>query len=209
MEEKKTSKEKPAQETELTADATIPNTPEDEKDTPAEHLKGKQDTRKSREGHHKEPKDKSTERIAELEDKIASISDRHLRLQAEFDNFRKRTLKEKAELIRWGGESVLSRILPVIDDFDRAIATMKDLPGDDPAKTGFTLIYNKFQDFLNSHNVKEIEAVGKAFDVDLHAAVSKIPAPAEELKGKIVEVVEKGYLLNDKVIRFAKVIIGE
>lgn len=167
----------------------------------------------AQEKHHKEAhkgkKDKSHDRIAELESTIADMADRHLRLQAEFDNFRKRTLKEKADLVKSGGETVLTNILPVIDDFDRAIVTMKDVPDEDPAKIGFFLIYSKFKEFLKQNNIKEIEATGAEFDVDLHFALTKIAAPTDDLKGKVVDVIEKGYLLNEKVIRFAKVVIGE
>jgi molecular chaperone GrpE len=159
--------------------------------------------------HHKAKKEKYQEKFEEQEKVIEEMKDKHLRLQAEFDNFRKRTLKEKADLIKSGGESVLTLILPVIDDFDRALAVMKDVPEDDPSKIGFLLIFNKFKDFMKINNLKEIEAMGQDFDVDIHYALTKIPAPVEELKGKVVDVVEKGYLLNDKVIRFAKVVIGE
>ena len=161
---------------------------------------------------HKEQKikkDKSQEKIAELEGILEGMKDKHLRLQAEFDNFRKRTLKEKAELIKSGGEKVLSGVLPVIDDFERALATMENVPDDDPAKIGFVLIFNKFKDFMKQNNMKEIDAAGSVFDVDLHFALTKIPAPSEELKGKVVDVIEKGYLLNDKVLRYARVVVGE
>lgn len=167
-----------------------------------------EENRKSKMGK-KVKKDKHTEIIEELGNKLAEINDRHLRLQAEFDNFRKRTLKEKAELIKSGGESVLINILPIIDDFDRALSTMTEVPEDDPAKIGFMLIFNKFKDFLKINQVSEIDALGKDFDVDLHDAITKIPAPTEEMKGKVVDVVQKGYLLNGKVIRYAKVVIGE
>jgi molecular chaperone GrpE len=170
--------------------------------------KEKRDDRPSKEPH-KAKRDKNLERILELENVIAEIADKHLRLQAEFDNFRKRTLKEKAELIKSGGETVLSNILPIIDDFDRALDTMKDVPDDDPAKIGFILIFSKFKDFLKQNNIKEIEALGAEFDVDQHFALTKIPAPADDLKGKVVDIIEKGYLLNDKVLRYAKVVIGE
>jgi molecular chaperone GrpE len=154
-------------------------------------------------------KDKNQEKIEELEGSLLAMADKYLRLQAEFDNFRKRTLKEKAELIKSGGEAVLSSILPIIDDFDRALGTMKDVQEDDPAKIGFLLIFNKFKDFLKLNNIKEIEAAGAVFDVDLHFALTKIPAPNEDLTGKVVDVIEKGYLLHDKVLRYAKVVIGE
>lgn len=166
-----------------------------------------EETKSHKKGHPK--KDAKDEAIEELNAKLADLSDKHLRLQAEFDNFRKRTIKEKADLIKSGGESVLRNILPVIDDFERALNSLKDVPETDAGKQGTQLIYNKFSEFLKQNNVKEIEAVNQEFNVDLHEAITKIPAPAEELKGKVVAVVEKGYVLNDKVIRFAKVVIGE
>ena len=159
--------------------------------------------------HYKLKKDKSQEKIAELESSLLAMADKYLRLQAEFDNFRKRTLKEKTELIKSAGETILSNILPIIDDFDRALGTMKDVPEDDPAKIGFLLIFNKFKEFIKQHNVKEIEANGAIFDVDCHFALTKIPAPSEDLKGKVVDVIEKGYLLHDKVLRYAKVVVGD
>lgn len=157
----------------------------------------------------KSKKDKNAEIIEELGKKLAEINDRHLRLQAEFDNFRKRTLKEKAELIKSGGESVLTNILPIIDDFDRALSNMAEVSEQDPAKIGFMLIFNKFKDFLKLNQVTEISAIGQEFNVDHHDAITKIPALSEELKGKVVDVVQKGYLLNGKVIRYAKVVIGD
>jgi molecular chaperone GrpE len=157
----------------------------------------------------KPKKDKNADKIEELGNKLAEINDRHLRLQAEFDNFRKRTLKEKAELIKSGGESVLTNILPIIDDFDRALSTMTDVSEEDPAKIGFMLIFNKFKDFLRINQVTEIDAIGQEFNVDQHDAITKIPAPSEDLKGKVVDVVQKGYLLNGKVIRYSKVVIGD
>ncbi len=165
----------------------------------------------------KEPKTIDTEdnsdeegsKLEELKNNLHTLSDKHLRLQAEFDNFRKRTIKEKADLIKSGGATIITGLLPVIDDFERAINTMKEVSDDDSNKSGIILIYNKFRDFLKKNNVAEIEAMGEEFDVNLHDAITKIPAPDKTLKGKIVDVVEKGYLLNDKVIRYAKVVIGE
>lgn len=159
--------------------------------------------------HKKAKKDKSHDQIEELKSQLEEMKDKHLRLQAEFDNFRKRTLKEKTELIKSAGESVLSRVIVIVDDFDRALETMVNVPEDDPAKIGFLLIHNKFKEFLIQNQVTEIEAHGRDFDVDLHEAITKIPAPSEELKGKIVDVIQKGYQLNGKVIRYAKVVIGE
>ena len=154
-------------------------------------------------------KDKKEAIIEELEEKLEQMQDKHLRLQAEFDNFRRRTIKEKADLIKSGGETVLVNILPVIDDFERALGSLKEVPDEDAGKQGTLLIYNKFQEFLKQNSIKEIEALEQDFDVDLHEAITKIPAPNDELKGKVVDVVQKGYCLNDKVIRFAKVVIGE
>lgn len=149
------------------------------------------------------------EAIHNLEEKIKELTDKHLRLQAEFDNYRRRTIREKAELIKSGGESVIASILPVIDDFERAVILMKDISDDDAGKQGTLLIYNKFKDFLKQNNVKVIDALNKDFDVDLHEALTKIPVGDDKLKGKIVEVIQNGYTLNDKVIRFAKVVVGE
>lgn len=157
----------------------------------------------------KSKKDKHDAQLQELGEKLAEITDKHLRLQAEFDNFRKRTMKEKAELIKSGGESVLVNIIPVVDDFERALNLMKDIPDEEAGKKGTQLIYNKFSEFLKQNNIKEINALNQDFNVDLHEAITKIPAPDEKLKGKVVDVVQKGYTLNDKVIRFAKVVIGE
>lgn len=157
----------------------------------------------------KSKKDKKESKIVELEEKLKDLSDKHLRLQAEFDNFRKRTLKEKADLIKSGGETVLTGILPVIDDFERAIQLLKNVPEDDAGKQGTLLIYSKFREFLKQNNVKEIDALHQEFNVDHHEALTKIPAPDEKLKGKVVDVIQKGYTLNDRVIRYAKVVVGE
>lgn len=172
-----------------------PDTEAEEKDSSSKKKKSK--------------KDKKEAKIEELGEKLQEIQDKHLRLQAEFDNFRRRTIKEKADLIKSGGETVLVNILPVIDDFERAIDSLKEVADEDAGKQGTLLIYNKFQEFLKQNNVKEIEALHQDFDVDLHEALTKIPAPEEKLKGKVVDVISKGYCLNEKVIRFAKVVIGE
>ncbi len=154
-------------------------------------------------------KDKKEQVIEELAEKLSEITDKHLRLQAEFDNFRRRTIKEKSDLIKSGGESVLVNILPVVDDFERALESLKEVPEEDAGKQGTLLIYAKFSEFLKQNNVKEIDALHQDFDVDHHEALTKIPAPEEKLKGKVVDVIQKGYQLNDKVIRFAKVVVGE
>jgi molecular chaperone GrpE len=154
-------------------------------------------------------KSKTEEQLEKAEADLIELKDRHIRLQAEFDNYRKRTLKERMELLKTASESLLITILPVIDDFDRAMQTLDKVEEENPIKEGIKLIYNKFQEFLKQNGVKEIEAKDQNFDTDLHEAITKIPAPTEELKGKIVDVVQKGYYLNEKVIRFSKVVIGE
>jgi molecular chaperone GrpE len=154
-------------------------------------------------------KTKAEEQLEKAETELLEMKDKHVRLQAEFDNYRKRTLKERMELLKTASESVLINILPVIDDFDRAMQMLEAVENDSQTKEGVKLIYNKFQDFLKQNGVKEIEAKEQDFDTDLHEAITKIPAPAEALKGKVVDVVQKGYFLNDKVIRFSKVVIGE
>ena len=148
-------------------------------------------------------------KIVELEAANKEITDKYLRLSAEFDNYRKRTLKERMELTKTAAESVMLNILPVTDDFERAIQAIEHGMNFEATKEGILLIYNKFKEFNKQNGITEIEAAGKVFDTDLHEALTKIPAPSEELKGKIVDVIQKGYYLNDKVIRFAKVVVGE
>ncbi|MFY9153146.1 MAG: nucleotide exchange factor GrpE [Prolixibacteraceae bacterium] len=171
-----------------------------------DEVEGKKKETKKEKTHHKS---KTEEQLEKSEAELLELKDKHIRLQAEFDNYRKRTLKERMELLKSAGESVLIGILPVIDDFDRAMQMLNISEEENHVKDGVNLIYNKFQEFLKQNGIREIEAKEKDFDTDLHEAITKIPAPTEELKGKIVDVVQKGYYLNDKVIRFSKVVIGE
>jgi molecular chaperone GrpE len=156
-----------------------------------------------------EGKEQSEAKIIELEAAIKEINDKYLRLSAEFDNYRKRTLRERMELTKTASESVMLSILPVIDDFERAMYSIQHGMDFEATKEGILLIYNKFKEFNKQNGISEIESVGKPFDTDLHEALTKIPSPSEEMKGKIVDVIQKGYYLNDKVIRFAKVVVGE
>ena len=172
-----------------------------------DHHEESHESRKDAKKGHK--KTKAEEQLEKAESDLMDLKDRHIRLQAEFDNYRKRTLKERIDLMKTANESLLISLLPVIDDFDRANQTMDLVEEESPVKEGVKLIYNKFQEFLKQNGIKEIEAKGLDFDTDLHEAITKIPAPSPELTGKIVDVVQKGYYLNDKVIRFAKVVIGE
>lgn len=144
-----------------------------------------------------------------LQKEIDELKDKHLRLSAEFDNYRRRTVKEKMDLVKSGGEDVLKKILPIVDDFDRAVAHLSEVKDPEAVKEGIMLIFNKFQSFVNTSGLQEIDAKGKDFDTDLHEALTKIPAPTPDLKGKVIDVVEKGYMLGDKVVRFAKVVVGE
>ena len=150
-----------------------------------------------------------TKKFEEQAEKLQEMNDRYLRTTAEFDNFRKRTAKEKIDLIKYGGENVLMDIIPVIDNFERAMQAIETAKDIEPIKEGIFLIYAKFTELLKQKGIKEIEAVNLDFNTDVHEAITKIPAPGEEMKGKVVDVVEKGYMLYDKVIRFSKVVVGE
>lgn len=142
-----------------------------------------------------------------LADKILEMNDKHLRLMADFENYKRKTIKERADLIKYGGEQVFTNLLPIIDDFERAI---QHLPEEDsPIKEGIVLIHSKFISFLNSNGVKEIETKDAEFNTDFHEAVSLFPAPSPELKGKIIDCTQKGYMFHDKVIRFSKVVVAE
>lgn len=145
----------------------------------------------------------------DLKQKYDELNDKYLRLMAEFDNYRKRTLKEKMDLTKYAEEDVLKGILKVVDDMERAINNLDTAPDMNAVKEGVELIYKKFKSFLETRGLKEVEAMHQELDTDKHEAVAKFAAPSEDLKGKIIDVVEKGYYLHDKIIRYAKVVIGE
>jgi len=147
--------------------------------------------------------------VEKLQAEQEEMKDKYLRLSAEFDNYRKRTMKEKAELILNGGEKAFKAILPVIDDMERALATMQKATDVEAVKEGVDLIYNKFIQILGQNGVQAIDTKEKELDTDYHDAIAIIDAPTEELKGKILDCVETGYTLNDKVIRHAKVVVGK
>ncbi|MFY9597256.1 MAG: nucleotide exchange factor GrpE [Dysgonamonadaceae bacterium] len=144
-----------------------------------------------------------------LQQKYDELNEKYIRLFADYDNYRKRTLREKADIIKSGGEKVLSDIIPLIDDFERAIAALHKSDDKEALLEGIDLIYNKFLNFLRQHGIKEIEAIGQPFDPEKFEAVGTIPAPEESQEGIVIDLVQKGYTLNDKVIRFPKVIVGE
>ena len=147
--------------------------------------------------------------LEEAQQMVREEKDKYLRLSAEFDNYRKRTLKEKAELIKNGGEKTLTAILPVLDDFERALKNMETSEETKAMKEGVELIFNKFQKILGQEGLQKIETEGKEFDTDFHEAIALIPAPSEDLKGKILDCVQTGYMLNEKVIRHAKVAVAQ
>jgi molecular chaperone GrpE len=153
--------------------------------------------------------DKDVKQEVSVEEKLAEMQDRYLRLSAEFDNYRKRTLREKIELTKHAGENILMSIVPVMDDFERALKLMETATDCTAMKSGIDLIYNKFNEFLRQNGIKEIESLNKDFNVDLHEAITKVPAQDESMKGKVIDVVLKGYWLHDKVMRHSKVVVGE
>jgi len=153
--------------------------------------------------------DKMVLEVKASEEKLAEMQDRYIRLSAEFDNYRKRTLREKMDLSKFAGENLLLGIIPIIDDFERALAHIDASTDFVAVKDGIGLIYGKFTDFLKQNGVKEIESLNCNFNVDVHEAVAKVPVEEADKKGKVIDVLQKGYYLQDKVLRFSKVVVGE
>ena len=153
--------------------------------------------------------DKVADDLTALQQKYEELNDTHLRLRAEFDNYRTRTMREKADLIKMGGESALKNLLPVIDDFERALQNIPTTEEVKALREGVELIYTKFINYLGQQGVKAIEAVGKPFDTEEFEAIATIPAPQPDLKGKVIDCVQTGYVLYDKVLRHARVVVGE
>ena len=151
--------------------------------------------------HEADPLEAAKQEVAELKDK-------YLRLYADFENFRRRTSKEKLELISTAGADVVKLILPVVDDFERAVASFETTTDTGALKEGVDLIYNKLYKSLESKGLKPMNAKGETFDADIHESIAQFPAPTEEQKGKVIDEIEKGYYLNDKVLRYAKVVVG-
>jgi len=182
-----------------------------------DNLSGKEEnTDKSKKNIFSRKRDKDKAKVQELEKEIeqlkaekAELNDRFLRLFSEFDNYKKRVSKEKLDLISTASEKVLVSLLPVIDDFERAIAANEKADNIDSIKEGFNLIYNKLVQMMKRFDVEEIQAKGEEFNTDFHEAVTHFPAQNEEDKGKVIDVTEKGYKLKDKVIRYAKVVVGQ
>ena len=156
---------------------------------------------------NKEVEKNSSENEIQKEDQ--DFKEKYIRLYSEYENYRKRTAKEKIDLITSASENVIKELLPILDDFERAIDNNKNVEDASVLKEGFELIYSKMHKGLVNQGLKPMEANGKDFDSEIHEAITKIPAPNEKLKGKVVDVIEKGYQINEKVIRYAKVVVGE
>lgn len=175
------------------------DTPQDtERDTTKQKPKPERKSRKL----------KAEKKLDELQGQYDELNDKYLRLYSEFDNYRKRTNKERLDLLKSASNEVISDLLPVLDDFDRAITAIDEHGVDEETKKGLLLIYNKLYSILSQKGLKSMDSKGKDFDTDYHEAITNVPAPSKDMVGKVVDVVEKGYLLNGKIIRFAKVVIG-
>ena len=162
----------------------------------------------SKEKSHKS-KAKKDQKLQKIEEELEKVNDKYLRLYSEYDNYRKRTLKEKIELSKTAATEVIKTFLPVLDDFERAINAFNALSGDpNPMKDGVILIYTKFLSLLNQQGLEQMKTIGEEFNTDFHDAITHIPAAIPEQKGKVIDEVEKGYTLNGKVIRYAKVVVG-
>lgn len=153
--------------------------------------------------------EKEVDPLAEANQEISNLKDKHLRLSAEFDNYRKRTMKEKSDLIRNGGERVITSLLPILDDMERALQNMEKTENIDSIREGVELIYTKYLKVLNENGVQKMEIENQNFDTDFHEAIAMVPAPEEDQKGKILDCVQNGYILNEKVIRHAKVVVAQ
>lgn len=164
---------------------------------------------KEKDGQNTEETDDIPDALAELQGNYDTLNDKFLRLYSEFENYRRRTAKEKLEALRNEGSDVAEKLLPILDDFDRAIASNENSNDTEALKEGFSLIHNKLKRLLESKGLKEMDSMEKPFDTEYHDAITNIPAPTEDLKGKIVDVAEKGYFYNDKILRHAKVVVGK
>lgn len=199
------SKEK-AKEEELNKDQETPLNSETQETTETSETP---ETEAQEEEVEKTPEELAAEKQLETEMKLQDMTDKYMRLSAEFDNYRKRTLKEKMDLMKTAGEKIFMDILPVMDNFERAMNAMESANEIEPVVEGVNLIYNRFSDFLKQNGLEVIVTEKADFDVELHEAITKMPAPSKKMKGKIIDCVEKGYKLNEKVVRYAKVVVGE
>ncbi len=177
--------------------------------TEKKDAKAKETEAKSTKKTKKKSVSKKDKELQELSIRVEELSDKYIRLSAEFDNYRKRTLKEKMELSKSAGKQIFENMLPVIDDLERAIESIKAADDIEAVKEGMDLIHTKFIGFLKQQGVSSMDSIGSEFNTDEHEAITKIPAPSEDMKGKVVDVVTKGYKINDQILRFSKVVVGE
>lgn len=183
---------------------------------PQEESQKATETGQDQKANKKGKKSRKVDQLADLQEEVEELKiqlqeqkDKFLRLYAEFDNFKRRTAKERLDLIRTAGQDIISELLPVLDDFDRAEKSLHDTQDFQTATEGFLLIREKLFKRLEAKGLKLMDSQGKDFDPDLHEAITEIPAPKDDLKGKVVDVIEKGYQLGDKIIRYAKVVVGK
>ncbi len=181
---------------------------EEIKDVPKEKVQeaSKKSPKKSK---RSSKSDEKAERLLELEAELTESKDKYLRLYAEFENYKRRTVKERINLMKTAAQDTLSSMLPVLDDFDRAKKSADDESTDEQFSEGVTLVYNKLKSTLQSKGLKIMETTGESFNPEFHEAITEIPSPSDDMKGKIIDTIESGYLLNDKIIRYAKVVVGK
>lgn len=189
-------------------DETIDNQEEQSKEHAIEEKAIENQEKKKKKKFSLSMKDENKQKIEELEIKLAENNDKFLRLYSEFDNYRKRTMKERLDMLKSASTEMITVMLTILDDFERSIKAAENTTDINSIIEGNILIYNKFQNILKQKGLEEINALGEAFDTDFHEAITNITAPTEEDKGKVLDVTEKGYMLNGKVIRFSKVVIG-
>ncbi len=178
-------------------------------ETKGRKIKSAKPVNKSKPDHADTETEKIRGELKDCSEKSAALQDKYLRLSAEFDNYRKRTLRERIEMIKTASEDLLIKIIPFIDDIERGLLALNDSRDLEAVKEGMNLVYGRFRDFLQAQGIKEIEALNQDFNTDFHEAVTKIPVPDNSMKGKVVDVIAKGYILHDKVIRYPKVVVGE
>ncbi len=172
-------------------------------------VQGNNESTSSNTKDSQEDKKEEVDQLTELQTKYDTLNDKYLRLYSEFENFRRRTAKEKLDLMKNAGADMVAEILPVIDDFDRAINSNEKGTDEEALKEGFKLIHHKLLHLLEGKGLKPMNSINQPFDTEYHEAITNIPAPSEDMKGKVIDVAEKGYFFNDKVLRYAKVVVGQ
>lgn len=179
-------------------------------ETPEKEVNEQEATAQTEEQPKKKAKKPSAkQQVADLEIEVSEAKDKYLRLFAEFENFKKRNMRERLDLLKTAGQDTINKILPVLDDFDRAKKSAEDESSDEQLSEGILMVYNKLYAVMGNLGVTAMETTGEDFDPEVHEAITEISAPSEDMKGKIIDTIEKGYHLNDKIIRFAKVVVGK